>query len=202
MVRVVLVAGTLAACGAAFQDKASLIQGTSGSKVGAWEVQTGGLVLREGAVGSAFGTVRKGGAAHELSYFVLLKHRYTAASSAGSTEESGAADAQADTKQVVDVDGTKLTVSYKIEFNAKANRVLGESLTVNGKALDVAKGRVLLVDLTVSPPKWEQKKLTLPATVPAATDRKAAAALARQTLEALAKQDKAVQAFITAAGGR
>ncbi len=188
------------AVGGARAEKLTLVQGTQGAKIGAWEVQTGGLVLPEGAAGCAFGTVRKGTPAQQFSYFVVLKHGYGPCSKTDSSEEVGTENKLANTKQVVGVNGHKLTVAYQIEFDARAKMVLRETITVNGKAVDAAKGRVLLVDLTVTPPKWEQKNVELPplgATAP--TEKKAAEALGRKTLEALAKQDKGVRAFIGAA---
>jgi hypothetical protein len=74
--------------------------------------------------------------------------------------------------------------------------VLSETLSVNGKAVDIGKGRVFVADLTAGPVKWEQKKLKLPAEVPDTADKKDAEALANKVLASLGKQDKAVAALL------
>ena len=56
----------------AAREPATLVQATARAKAGGLEVHAGGLVLRPGAAGSAFGAVRKGKGKLELSYFVLL----------------------------------------------------------------------------------------------------------------------------------
>jgi hypothetical protein len=179
-------------------EKASLIQGPSGSKSDNLEVKAGGLVVREGAVGSAFGTVRLGAGKPALSYFVVLKHGLSGTSSSESEEKVSAADHSGESEQTVTIDGKKLTVGYAVTLDPKTKKVVKEALKVNGTELDAAKGRVLVVDLTAAPPKWEQKKLKLPADVPDAGEKKAAEELAQKVLASLAKQDKAVKALLAA----
>jgi hypothetical protein len=195
-----LVLALLALAGVARAQTASFIQGTSGAKVGNWEVQAGGVVLRQGSAGSAFGTVRKGAPTHTFSYFLVLKHRYGSCSKVDASEKADTTEKKATTKQLLTIDGNKLTIGYQIDFDLAAKRAVRESITINGKAVNVAKGRVLLVDMTANPPKWQQKNLELPAVGPTAvTEEKAAEALTRKVFEALGKKDKDVRAFIAGA---
>jgi hypothetical protein len=198
MVRGAWVVAALLALGQA--DKASLIEGTTGASSGDLEVQTGGLVLREGEVGSAFGTVRKASKTRKLAYYVLFKHSFTSRSKSNTSEEATAVDDKARGSQELELDGKKLTVLYKIEVDLRARKVLREELTLNGKTINLARGRVFLVDMTVNPPKWQQKKLKLPAEVADAQDRKSAEELARRVVAALVKQDRKVKAFVAEAG--
>jgi hypothetical protein len=202
MVRVgqVLLAAVVATLPASAREPASLVQGTSGAKAGMVEVHAGGLVLRQGSAGSAFGTVRKGKGKLGLSYFVLLRSNYNADSSVDSSEEVQAETNKASSKQVVGVDGSKLTIAYAVEIDRRTKAVLRETLTVNGTSVDLARGRVLLVDLRGGTPKWQQKNLTLPAEVPDTGDKKATLALAQKVSASLVRQDKSVRAFVAAAG--
>jgi hypothetical protein len=186
----------LALAGTARGEDVALLQGTSGSKSGDFEVRAGGLVVREGAPGSAFGTVRKGGKKQELSYFVVFKHRLALAGKTDCSEETNADDREATTTQTIALDDKKLVIAYKITYDSKTKKVLSETLSVNGKAVDIARGRVFVADLTAGPVKWEQKKLKLPADVPDTADKKDAEALANKVLASLGKQDKAVAALL------
>src|SRR5438552_2700799 len=117
-----LVLALLALAGVARAEAPSFIQGTSGAKVGDWEVQTGGVMLRQGSAGSAFGTVRKGAPTHQFSYFVVLKHRYGSCSKTDTSEEAGTADKKATSKQLLSIDGNKLTIGYQIDFDPRSKR--------------------------------------------------------------------------------
>ena len=61
---------------------------------------------------------------------------------------------------------------------------------------------MILADLTASPPRWEQRKLDLPAEVPEATLKKEAEELVKKVLASLVKQDKKVKAFLDDAAKR
>jgi hypothetical protein len=182
----------------ASEDKMQLVQGTSGSRSDALEIHSGGLVVREGSAGVVFGTVRAGKGKRHLSYFVVLKHRLRSEGKSDSGEEATAENSEGESKQSLTIDNQTLRVEYKVKLDA-ARKVSRETLTVNGKSVDPAKGRVFLVDLTVSPPKWKQHKLTLPAEVGEATTKKAAEDLARKVLADLVKEDREVKAFVEAA---
>src|SRR5262249_42467622 len=155
-----------------------------------------GLVLTEGKPALVFGTARKGRPQHELSYFAIVKNRYKGSAKVDVSDSTAADDSSADSKQLLAVDGNKLTVVYKMGY--RGGRLLREPTVVTGKALDPRKGRVLLVDLTARPPTWVQRNLPLPATVKEAKEKEVAAEVARSVLEGL-KKDKAVQDFVRAA---
>jgi hypothetical protein len=162
------------------------------------EVQSGGLVLREGSAGAAFGTVQVGKGKRHLSYFLVIKHTLGSSSKSDFGEEGSVEEGDGQTKQTLTIDGKTLVVSYQVRV--AGGKKTKQTLTLNRKTVDVSKGLVFLVDMTASPPRWEQRKVELPAEVPAATTKKAADELARKTLARLAKKDPKVKAFIEAAG--
>lgn len=177
-------------------DKVEVIQPLAASKSDQLEVQSGGLVFREGEAGAAFGAVQVGKGKRQFSYFLVVKHDIGTAEKSEFGEEANATDGEGETKQTITIEGRTLEVVYKL--SVEAGKKKGESLTLNKKAIDLSKGRVLLVDMTPGGPKWEQSKAELPGDVAAAT-KKAADDLAKKTLAALAK-DRKVKEFIDKAG--
>jgi hypothetical protein len=180
-------------------DKASLVRGAAGGDNGKMEVLAGGLALREGEVGGAFGTVQVGTGKRRFSYFAVIKHGLNADTGTSTSEHARVGVGSGESTQVVGVGDQKLTITYKVKLDAR-NAVTKETLTVNGKEVDAAKGRVLVVDLTAQPPTWGQMKVALPAEVPDVSQPKAAAALVKRTLAELAKQNKPIRAVIESAG--
>jgi hypothetical protein len=186
----------------AAEEGTTLVQGTEGSRSDFLEVHAGGVVVREKAAGFAFGTVKVGGNKRQLSYVVIFKHNLGGSGKSELTEEAMAEGARGESKQTLTIDGKAVKVEYGVTLNAR-KRIDKETLTVNKKAVDAARGRVFLVDLTVSPPKWEQVKAKLPAEVGDLSGKKAAKAaeaLAKEVVASLVKESKKVKAFVEKAG--
>lgn len=179
--------------------RTQVVQGTSGSRSDNLTIHAGGLVLREGEPGSAFGTIAAGKMERQLSYFVIFKHRMGVESPLDHAEESTAEDLVGSSKQTLRVDDKSLEVEYQVRLDATSRKISRETLTVNGKSVDVARGRVLLVDLTTNPPRWEQRKLDLPTKVGETTSKKAAEELVRRVLTGAIKKDRKVKEFTEAA---
>lgn len=173
-------------------EKLELIQPLAGSKSNQLEVQSGGLVFREGEAGSAFGSVRVGTGKRQFSYYLIVKHDLGQSEKSDFGEEANAKDGEGETKQTLTIDMRALEAVYKVSVEGKKVK---ETLTLNKKEIDLSKGRVLLVDMTPGGPKWEQIKADLTGEASAAT-KKEADALAKKTLASLAKQDRKVKEFL------
>jgi hypothetical protein len=180
-------------------DKASLVRGAAGGNNGKVELLTGGLALREGEVGGAFGTVQVGTGKRRFTYFAVIKHGLNADTGTSTSEHARVGIGAGESTQVVGVGDQKLTITYKVKLDAQ-NAVTKETLTVNGKEMDAAKGRVLVVDLTAQPPTCGQLKVALPNEVPDVSQPAAAAALVKRTLADLAKRNKPIRDFIEPPG--
>jgi hypothetical protein len=187
------------ACAARADDKASLLHGASGGNNGTLEVLAGGLALREGEVGGAFGTVQLGTGKRRFSYFAVIKHGLNGDTGTSTSEQARVGVGSGESTQVIGIGDRKVTIAYRVKLDGRKT-VSKETLTVNGKEVDAAKGRVLVVDLTAQPPTWGQMKVALPAQVPDVSEPKAAAALVKRTLAELAKQNKPLRAVIEPAG--
>jgi hypothetical protein len=178
-------------------EKLALVQGVSGSQNDRIEVKAGGLVAREGEPGCAFGVLRLGKGKRTLPYFIVLRHGLGGVGKSESSESVMLEDRKAEVKHTLTLDGKTLVIGHVIEVSADGKKATKEAITLNGKAMEPSKGRVFLVDLTVSPAKVEQRnKLTLPADVGDVTAEKGAAELHRRVLADLAKQDKTIEAFL------
>jgi hypothetical protein len=133
---------------------------------------------------------------------LVLKHRLGAEGKSAATEAATVMleDAEGESKQTLTIDGKTLQVDYKVNLDPATKKLKGEALTINDKSVDLGKGRVFLVDLTISPPTWQQLGATLPTEVADASSKKSAQALAKKVLASLVKQEKKAKAFIEAAG--
>jgi hypothetical protein len=179
-------------------DKAELIQGTAGSRSDALSLQAGGVVLREGGPGAAFGTIQAGKAKRQLAYYLVVRHRYPGEGKTESNEDVTAEGLTGTARHTLTVNGNSLVVSYSIKLGEGTKKPKEEKLSLGGKAVDLTRGRVFLVDMTVSPPRVEQRKLDLPAEVGDLSARKAAGELERRVTASLIKQAREVKTFLSA----
>ena len=180
-------------------EPAQVVQGASGARSESLEVHAGGLVAREGEVGATFGLVQAGKAKRQVSYFVLFKHRLNAATPLESSEETAVEGDAGTSKQSLTTDGKSLQIDYQVQLDSATKKVSRESLTVNAKAVELGRGRVLLVDLTASPVRWEQRKVDLPADAGEATSARASEELVRKALAEAAKKDRKIKDFCESA---
>jgi hypothetical protein len=180
-----------------FEDRAETIQAPTGSKSAQLEVQAGGLVLRDGEAGAAFGTVRVGKDKRKLSYFIVVKHELGKAEKAEFNEDAELDNKKGKTKQTLSLDGKSVEIVYEVRLGDKEP---GETVTINKETYDPKKkGRVFLLDLTGETPRWEQRKIDLPAEV-GASNKKATEELAKKVLASVAAKDKKAKEFIEKAG--
>ena len=180
----------------AWAERMEVVNGTTAARSDASELHTGGLVVREGAVGVAFGSLRLARGKRAPAYVLLLDHRLGGEGKSEFDDTASADETQAEARQTITIDDHTIKLVYRVELDAR--KAAKETLTLNGKAIDLTRGRVLLVDLRASPPRWEQRKVDLPAEVDAATAKKAASALAAKLLAHLRGKDRRVKEFATA----
>ena len=178
-----------------YAERAEVIHGTTAVRSGAIELHTGGIVVREGEAGVAFGSVRMARGKRIPAYVLILDHRLGGEGKSRFDDSASAEDDKAEAKQTITIDGHTLALVYRVALEARKPAV--ESLTLEGKVIDLSRGRVFLVDMKSSPPRWEQRKVELPAEVDAATSKKAASALAAKLLAHLRDKDRRVKEFAT-----
>ncbi|NBO93011.1 MAG: hypothetical protein EBV06_11980 [Planctomycetia bacterium] len=177
-------------------DKPLLIQSVSGSSNNRIEAKTGGLVARRGEPAVAFALLRLGKGKRTLPYFALIRYGADAGGQAQSSDDVMLEDRKASMKHTLSLDNKTVLIAHTVEVSPDATRTLRESLTIDSKAIDLARGRVFLIDLTEGSAKWEQKKLDLPAEIADPMTAKDTTDLVGRVLADLIKQDKNVKAFL------
>lgn len=176
--------------------KMEVVQGTTGSRCDALEIRAGGLVVREGEAGAAFGNCQIGEGARQWTYFILFKHSLGCDGRMEWSEETATEMTGGRSRQKVAIDGKTLQVDFHVET---AGGKLKESLRLNDTAVDLTRGRTFLVDLTVYPATWEQRKSSLPREVSRAASRREALEVVHQVSAALRRLDRRTGQFLAAA---
>jgi len=180
--------------------RVSLVSGAGGTASGKLWISNGNLVLTDVEPGIAYGMVQKPGTGREFSYFLILKHdlQVTDLTLSDVLPKSGSRNdgLKGTTTQTVQVGTAKIDVAYTIELNPAGSEVLQETLHVGDEAVDIAAGRVFLVDLTANPLTIVQRKVALGKNLPATRDTEGVAGLARETLAALKSADGQVRDFL------
>lgn len=182
-----------------FTQIPQVIQGTTGARSASLELHAGGLVARQGEAGATFGTLQAGKAKRQVNYFLLFKHRLSPTMPAEVSEETTADGDTGSSKQSVAIDDKSLQLEYQVQLDATTKKVTRETLTLNKKPVDLSRGRVLLVDLTVNPPRWEQRKIDLLAEVGETTSKKDAEELIRKVIASAETNDRKIKEFVEAA---
>jgi hypothetical protein len=176
----------------------AVVQGTTGARSDGMELQAGGLVVRAREPGVAFTLIEVNKGRPQLAYVLLLRHRFSAEVPLESSDEAIAEGNTAWARQTISSDGKTLLVEYQVQVETRTKKIAQQSLSLNKKPVDLARGKVLLVDLTATPPRWEQRRPDLPADPSEAITGRAADALSRKIVVAV-KKDRKVREFLEGA---
>jgi hypothetical protein len=151
------------------------------------------LVAIPSKPGVLFATVRKPGGQEQFAFIVLLKYG-PRIDSFDFTSPTRAPDPDCtldffgrwgETKAVFALNGTRISVVYRIELDDALSTVTKESLEAGGNPVDVASGQLFLVDLTTVPTVYRQLKVQMPpipAKLETEQDAERAAEAIRQSL--------------------
>src|SRR5438094_170508 len=137
-----LLLGLLVVSSVAGRDRCRIVQGTSVSRSDDLEIHAGGLVVPPGGPGGAFALTRVGPGRLQLAYFLAFKHGLCQGGRSECEEEAMVENRTGESKQTLTIDDKRLEVGYRVEVDGRSNA--RETLTVNGKAVEVKNGRVFL----------------------------------------------------------
>jgi hypothetical protein len=130
-------------------------------------VSGGHLVVHPGKPGMTLGTVTKPKDSPQLSYVILFKLPPTTnESSLGLDGHARSQGGVEEVKSICTINGKRIEATANYELNADRTAVTKEKLTVGGKEVDPAAGRLFVLDLTTASPAYQQKKIALPDNVP------------------------------------
>jgi hypothetical protein len=167
--------------------------GGSAESDGFW-VSSPNVRFRRDGPGVAFGLIQPPGSPRAYAYLVLVKgvEGKVKGGSCGCTNDGRAARSELQ----FEADGARLQVVHKLEVDPKNKKVVSESLTANGKALDLSKGRVLLVSPAGKDFTWQQEAAELPKAPAAPRTTEEVEALAKEHVRRLRHGSEAVRAFL------
>lgn len=160
------------------------------------------LVVLPPKPGVLFSTVTKPGNQEQFTYLILIRYGRRIR---GYSDTLGRRPwipictfdgTVAETNDQIELNGSPIEASYRVELNDTRTAVANESLTIGGKCVDMASGQVFLIDLTDESPVYRQMKVALPATpskLETTEDAKRAAEAIRTSLES---QDPEIKAFL------
>ena len=129
-------------------------------------VSGGHLVLHPGKPGVTFGTLTKPKSAEQLMYVILFKLPPTTNVSSFGSDGHARTHEGADVKSVYTINGKRIEATAQLQLNKERTAVTKEELTVGGKEVDPAAGRLFVLDLTTASPAYQQKNIALPDDVP------------------------------------
>jgi hypothetical protein len=137
----------------------------SGGTSGPLGVSGGHLVVVTPRPGVFFGTVTRPGSPEEFTYLILF--RYGPSGSEGSSRrilfDCSSEGRKAETKDSIEFDGKRLEAAYRIDLGETPAAPASEALEIGGKSVDMAAGRLFLIDFASEAPAYRQKKVDLPA---------------------------------------
>jgi hypothetical protein len=124
----------------------------------------GNLVVVAPDPGIYFGTVKKPGMSEQFTYFILFKYgRPLSDGSSRGLETNNFTDGTiAETKDAIELDGRRVEAAYRLELNETRTAVAVETLKIGGRSVDIASGRVFLIDLRDESPVYRQRNIELP----------------------------------------
>lgn len=125
-----------------------------------------------GEPGFLYGGVQDAAGKWKLNYLVLVKHPATAKSHGDyrdpkptvSSDSSDGIERRLNFKQRLRIDELTLDYAYRGRIDLATNTLSNEQFTFQGKPMQVRKGRVIIVDMTVDPIHCQQVNVELPKT--------------------------------------
>jgi hypothetical protein len=194
--------------GCSRQNDFEIVEGGGSTESDSFGFQAGGLFLKEGLPGVMFGTEKKPAGEREFVYLVIFKHQVSATSNF--ITRSNSLNATGGEKRLVTmtadlglgIGGLGIGVQQAdlksvVEIETRTKTVKRETLTLNGKEVDLGRGRLFLADLAgTTKPKWEQVHAKLPANLPDPKETKGVRDLVRRVFDELPKESESVRDFL------
>ena len=161
-------------------------------------VSGGNLLIVAPKASVLFGTVKTPEGNERFAYLILFK--YPRAKAAGPGQDAQfqcTSDGRnAEATHAIALEGKRIEATYRIELNQDLTTVAKESLSLGGKSVDLASGRVFLIDLTAEMPAYQQREVELPAVPVKPESMQDVERLVELIRKALESQDSEIKAFL------
>jgi len=189
-----IVAGLLTACHRT-PDFSTIGGGGIVSSDG-WWFSSGHIVLYPNEPGTLFGTQKTPGGNREFAYFVLFRHAVGDGATFKHTNNQSFSGMVASLRDGVTIKGKSFALALELEADKNTSTIRSRNLTINGKDVDPAKGRLFLVDLTSDLVTCQQVSATLPNDLPDPKETATVTKLARDVTKKLQSENASVREFL------
>jgi hypothetical protein len=108
----------------------------------------------------------------------------------------GISGKKADSRGSVEIAAKKIAFEYRAELDPMESKPLRETLSINGKALDLGRGRVVLFDVSGDQLIMKQIRIALPSSSTFAAETAQVESQAKKLLELLRRGDKEARDFL------
>src|SRR5262245_17148269 len=169
------------AVGGDLRPNEMIVGGGSCEAEGLW-VSGPSMYVRRGSPAVAVGMARLPGAGRGYTYVLVIKGDEQRQTLAEYGSESEVAMSAARSRGFLAIGKRRATFEYQVEIDPAGKRAPVETLSINGKHVDVGKGRVVLIDLSAPDVSWKQVGIALPASPAYPTDVAQVEAQAKQLL--------------------
>jgi hypothetical protein len=176
-----------------------LVQTGRAARSGDLEIWAGSLVFRPTEASVLFGGMR-GASEAQVSYLLVLKGQGQTAALPRSSAEARVEGLAGQARHTLQLEGQSLQLEYTVKLDPVRKTINRETLSLNGKVVDLLRGRVFLIDWSVNPYRWQQRQTALPSGSLETASKKQTEALARRFLAELSKQDRVLKEFIERSG--
>jgi hypothetical protein len=161
-------------------------------------ISSGNIVVVEGKSGVLFGTVKQPSGPERLTYLIFFKvgppARHEAENGANFHCSSDGSSAQAE--DAIVISGRRVEATYRIVLDKARSGAASETLEVGGRGVDMAAGRVFLVDFTTGTAVYRQREVSLPPSVPALSTTGDVERFAEEIRKDLEGRDSEIRAFV------
>lgn len=185
----------LVAPGANLRNNELIIAGGSGESDGFW-ISGPSLYLRRDTPAVTVAMVRSPGQEMGYAYVLIVKGDEKRKVLAGFESKSQVLGSIASSGGFIEIANRKASVDYRAQFDPAVKNALREELFINGKTLDLSKGRVVLVDLSTDNVTFTQTVVELPKSPTWPTQTPQVEVQAKMMLEHLRREDKQVRSFL------
>jgi hypothetical protein len=152
--------------------------------------------LRRDQPGVVLGMIQPPKGNREYAYLLIIKGDEKRNTLANFESQSKVDGILAQSSGSVLILGNQIKVDYQARMDPKGKQALQENLSLNGKSLDLRKGRVFLVDLSGKEARWNQVQGPLPANPDYPQEIKKIEETAKKSLNSLRKENAKVREFL------
>jgi len=143
------------------RENEAIVGGGSSEADGLW-VSGPSVYLRKNSPGLVVGMMRVPGKERSISYALIIKGEKSRSELARYDSQCGVSGSTANSKGFLEIANKKVAFEHTLKLDSQGKKPSQEVLSINGTEIEVGKGRVVLVDMSVEKVTWKQVRIDLP----------------------------------------